>query len=349
MAAPFSPETRSTIHLSPQRSAGEGAPLPFSPVAARAAGAKLHRRAPFDSALSSPFQVGADELEALKGRNQWLQYAVAGFAAWSVAATYAAITYQGGERADLHSQIKNLKASLYDLQGRSADILEVAYRPASSEGSRSFAEISELLALDEVSPEIAPAADTRAKAEPNALLAPPETIAAKATQTKTAATVPAEPAALAAAEDLEASRLSMPAISRVFGVPPQYSVLGDLPRGQEPFAAAAAFAGPAVLAERLPITPLAAKLAPVSVAALTLSGRSPKTMNLRRVRRPLKPRPTLLAGAPKVGQKPLNRQSGSVAITAYPGRQAKRAGELPAFAPAKAKNPQGDVAKLYLP
>lgn len=287
--------------------------------------------------MGSPFQTNADQLEALKGRNQWLQYAVAGFAAWSVAATYAAITYQGGERADLQSQIKNLKASLYDLEGRSTDILETAYRPANREGSRSFAEISERLALDQV----APVADT--PAEPMALLAHPEPKAAAPKVAQTAAT--AEP--FAAAEDQVAPRLTLPAISQVFGVPPQYSLLGELPRGLEPFAAAAALSGPAALGERLPVTPLAAKLAPVSVAALTLSGKAPKTMNLRRLRRPLRSRPV----ATMLASKPLKKQSGAVAITAYPGRSgaAKPAGELPTFAPAKAKTPQGDVAKLYLP
>lgn len=92
----------------------------------------------------------AIQLDQLRGRNQWLQYAVAGFAAWSVATTYMVVSYQGEEREDLQGKIAMLKAGLFDYQSTAENVLEVAYRNV--EGPRSFAEISASLALNDVAP-----------------------------------------------------------------------------------------------------------------------------------------------------------------------------------------------------
>lgn len=367
MAAPFSPATLSTSRqaplLAPHRSAGEGAPLPFRQFGPAATVRRFPAFATMDSA-ATPVDAKLDEL---RSRNHWLQYAAVGLAAWSVAATYAAITYQGEERADLHQQIKSLKASLFDIQSRSADVLEVAYRQ--EQGSRSFAEISDQLALT-ATPVRAQTEDAMPAAE--ALLAHPHPESIEAEQVVAAPQVPAQAVAQAPRNEptnAQPSRLTMPAISTVFGLPAQYSLLAESPALKDPFAlenfgpdsfGPESFGpdsfgpdsfGPAVLSERLPITPLATKLAPVSVAALSLSGKAPKTMNLRRVRRPVKRPPAAHSPSTLVASRklPLRQQAGNVAITAYPGRsRTAPAAAQPQYS-GQGQATQGEVAKLYLP
>lgn len=351
MAAPFSPATRSTIYLSPHRSAGEGAPLPFPSSAPKTnlrhfPHRQLHGQWPSKIGPVLPQQLGPAELTELRRRNQWLQYAVAGFAVWSVAATYTAVSYQGDERAELHSQIKNLKAGLFDRQSQAEDILESAYRNV--EGSRSFAEVSAQLALDEQIP-VDPSGETFAVAQ--GLLAQPrsEAGADKASpDSEAVASQSAQPPKVKAtprSERGDSVAVALPPISQVFGLAPQYSVLASAPLAREPFAEL-----PALFADRLPSTPLTAKLAPLSVAALSLSGKGAKTINIRQrsLRRAARSSRTLVAKRQAPRAKALKQTSGNVAITAYPGRaRPSAASAAPAAAPSQSGH--GEVAKLYLP
>lgn len=354
--------------------AGEGAPIPVRRgrdwahgpdlVAERRSGQIRQFPALQPKANAKASAGGATistELADLKQRNQWLQYAVAGFAAWSVAATYTAVTYQGEDRAGLENQILKLKSGLFDFQSANQDVLEVAYR--NTEGSRSFAQISDMLALNEVQPDFDEAALAAAQADqqqaPMALLAHPhpatiadEAAPAPSAKAPSATKAPKKNSKKTAGKASAATQLSqlsysaglkLPEVSQPFGLPPQYSLRGEVAQNVPGFDRLAS-------SLRLPITPLAAKLAPISVAALSLSGKSPKTVKVNSYRHAPRRR---TSASTALAARQRRATVGSVQIKAFQdrGKPAPLGRQFDKLSnglvnPAAAS---GDVAKLVVP
>lgn len=307
----------------------------------------------------------AIQLDQLRGRNQWLQYAVAGFAAWSVASTYMVVSYQGEERQALEGKIAMLKSGLFDYQSTAEDVLEVAYRNV--EGPRSFAEISASLALSDVAPiettakpygsegqldqtaeqQAADLSSEALQAHPH-----PEALAEEAAD---AAPLPAQ--ALAEVGPRSGVAAAAPATLKlspyrsIFGLAPQYSLLAE-----PSYAPKASFsqvedrADQLSLSSRLPGDSLSGKLMPVSVAKLSLSGQKSGKMSgrlgLKSYRRA--PKRAVQAKRAMIARSSRKAQVGNIQINAYPGRSGAGRGIAAPFSRG-GQAPTGDVAKLVLP
>lgn len=302
-------------------------------------------RAPSSSAESSPNVLPSAELEALKGRNQWLQYAVAGFAAWSVASTYMVVTYRGEERADLHRKIAQLKSGLFDYQSTTDDVMEAGYR--ATEGSRSFAEISSQLALTQVQPLFDAGAQGQAL-EADAIQAHPHpaTVAGDSSTIgapEAAAPIRPEIALTSSASTNPSTRFPLTfGQAPVYGLAPQYGLLGEMP-DQQPradFASVERHAETLYLANGLPSPTLDQKLVSLSVAKIGLNIDRSTQRALKRIYRS--------APARRVARKTQTTVAG-IHVKAYPGRGHVGAPSHTLPSASSASATPGEVAKLVLP